>query len=101
MVVTVAINGFGRIGRLVLRAIVESGRTDLEPVAINDLGSVEANAHLLRYDSVHGRFPAEVETGADSITVRQNGRTWGPIKVSAERDPSKVPYQGVDVAMEC
>ncbi len=101
MAVKVAINGFGRIGRLVLRAIVESGRTDLEPVAINDLGSVEANAHLFRYDSVHGRFAGEVETTGDSITIRHNGRTWGPIRVSAERDPLKVPYQGVDVAMEC
>ena len=101
MAVKVAINGFGRIGRLVLRAIVESGRTDVVPVAINDLGSVEANAHLLRYDSVHGRFPAEVEVDGQTITIRHNGRTYGPITVSAERDPSKVPYQGVDVALEC
>jgi glyceraldehyde 3-phosphate dehydrogenase len=101
MAVKVAINGFGRIGRLVLRAIVESGRTDVVPVAINDLGSVEANAHLFRYDSVHGRFPGEVEVSGDSITIRHQGRTFGPIKVSAEREPSKVPYQGVDVAMEC
>jgi glyceraldehyde 3-phosphate dehydrogenase len=101
MAVKVAINGFGRIGRLVLRAMVESGRTDLVPIAINDLGSVEANAHLLRYDSVHGRFPGEVEVSADTITVRHNARVWGPIKVTAERDPTKVPYQGVDVAMEC
>jgi glyceraldehyde 3-phosphate dehydrogenase len=101
MAVKVAINGFGRIGRLVLRAIVESGRTDVVPVAINDLGSVEANAHLLRYDSVHGRFPGEVEVLGDSITVRHHGRVYGPIKVTAEREPSKVPYQGVDVALEC
>ncbi len=101
MAVKVAINGFGRIGRLVLRAMVQSGRTDVEPVAINDLGSVEANAHLFRYDSVHGRFPGEVTVEGDAITIRYNGRTYGPIKVSAERDPSKVPYQGVDVAMEC
>ncbi len=101
MAVKVAINGFGRIGRLVLRAIIESGRTDVVPVAINDLGSVEANAHLLRFDSVHGRFPGEVEVDGDSITIRHGGRTYGPIKVSAERDPSKVPYQGVDVALEC
>ena len=101
MAVKVAINGFGRIGRLVLRAIIESGRTDVEPVAINDLGSVEANAHLFRYDSVHGRFPGEVEVQGDAITIRHNGRTYGPIKVTAEREPSKVPYQGVDVAMEC
>ena len=101
MAVKVAINGFGRIGRLVLRAIVESGRTDVVPVAINDLGSVEANAHLFRYDSVHGRFPGQVEVAGDTITIRHNGRVYGPIKVSAERDPTKVPYQGVDVAMEC
>ncbi len=101
MAVTVAINGFGRIGRLVLRAIVESGRDDLVPVAINDLGSVEANAHLFRYDSVHGRFQGVVEVDGDSITVRRDGRAWGPIRVSAERDPAKVPYKGVDVALEC
>ena len=101
MAVKVAINGFGRIGRLVLRAIVESGRTDVEPVAINDLGSVEANAHLFRYDSVHGRFPGNVAVDGDSITITYNGRTFGPIHVSAERDPARVPYQGVDVAMEC
>ena len=101
MAVKVAINGFGRIGRLVLRAMVQSGRTDVEPVAINDLGSVEANAHLFRYDSVHGRFPGEVAVEGDSLIIRHNGRSWGPIRVSAERDPSHVPYQGVDVAMEC
>jgi glyceraldehyde 3-phosphate dehydrogenase len=101
MTVKVALNGFGRIGRLVLRAIVESGRDDVTPVAINDLGSVEANAHLFRYDSVHGRFPGEVAVEGDTITIRHRGRTYGPIRVSAERDPSKVPYQGVDVAMEC
>lgn len=101
MAVKVAINGFGRIGRLVLRAIVESGRSDVEPVAINDLGSVEANAHLFRYDSVHGRFPGQVLVEGDTITIRYNNRSYGPIRVSAEREPSKVPYQGVDVAMEC
>jgi glyceraldehyde 3-phosphate dehydrogenase len=101
MAVKIAINGFGRIGRLVLRAIVQSGRTDLEPVAINDLGSVEANAHLFRYDSVHGRFPGEVMVDGNAITIEHNGRRYGPIHVSAERDPQKVPYQGVDVAMEC
>ena len=101
MAVKVAINGFGRIGRLVLRAMVESGRHDVECVAINDLGSVEANAHLFRYDSVHGRFRGEVVVEGDSITIHHAGRTYGPIKVSAERDPKKVPYQGVDVAMEC
>ena len=101
MAVKVAINGFGRIGRLVLRAIIESGRTDVEPVAINDLGSVEANAHLFRFDSVHGRFPGTVEVQGQAITIRYQGRTYGPIEVTAEREPSKVPYQGVDVAMEC
>ena len=102
MAVKVAINGFGRIGRLVLRAICESGRDDVVPVAINDLGSVEANAHLFRYDSVHGRFPGEVAVEGDLITIHTaHGKTYGPIKVSAERDPSKVPYSGVDVAMEC
>jgi glyceraldehyde 3-phosphate dehydrogenase len=101
MSVKVAINGFGRIGRLVLRAMIESGRDDLVPIAINDLGSAETNAHLFKYDSVHGRFPGELEVAGDSITIRYGGRVWGPIKVSAERDPSKVPYEGVDVAMEC
>ena len=101
MAVKVAINGFGRIGRLVLRAIVESGRSDVVPVAINDLGSVEANAHLFSYDSVHGRFPGIVEVSGQQITIRHNGRVYGPITVSAERDPAKVPYQGVDVALEC
>ncbi len=101
MAVKVAINGFGRIGRLVLRAIIERGRDDIEPVAINDLGSVEANAHLFRYDSVHGRFPGEVKVDGDALTIVHNGRTWGPIRVTAERDPAKVPYQGVDVALEC
>lgn len=101
MTLRVAINGFGRIGRLVLRAIIESGRDDIEPVAINDLGSVEANAHLFRYDSVHGRFPGEVTVAGDALTIRHRGRTWGPIRVSAERDPAKVPFAGVDVALEC
>ncbi len=101
MAVKVSINGFGRIGRLVLRAACEAGRDDLEFVTINDLGSVEANAHLFRYDSVHGRFPGEVIVEGDSITIRNGGRTWGPIKVTAERDPSKLPLAGVDVAMEC
>ena len=101
MTVKIGINGFGRIGRLALRAIVERGRDDLVPVAINDLGSVEANAHLSRYDSVHGRFPGEVEVEGDTITIRCQGRTYGPISVSAEKDPSKLPFQGIDVAMEC
>lgn len=101
MAVKVAINGFGRIGRLLLRAMIESGRTDIEPVLINDLGSVEDNAHLLRYDSVHGRFPGTVEVRGDSLVIHHNGRDYAPIRVSAEREPSKVPLAGVDVAMEC
>ncbi|NVJ95485.1 MAG: type I glyceraldehyde-3-phosphate dehydrogenase [Marivivens sp.] len=96
MAVKVAINGFGRIGRNVLRAIVESGRTDIEVVAINDLGPVETNAHLIRFDSVHGRFPGEVTTTADTIDV---GR--GPIKVTAIRDPKDLPWGDVDIALEC
>ncbi|WP_407049909.1 type I glyceraldehyde-3-phosphate dehydrogenase [Methyloraptor flagellatus] len=98
MVVRVAINGFGRIGRNVLRAIVESGRTDIEVVGINDLGPVETNAHLLRYDSVHGRFPHQVTVDGDTISV---GR--GKIKVTAVKDPSTLPWAdlGVDVALEC
>jgi glyceraldehyde 3-phosphate dehydrogenase len=101
MAVKIAINGFGRIGRLVLRAMIESGRTDIEPVLINDLGSVEDNAHMFRYDSVHGRFPGKVEVSGDSLIISYNGRTYAPIKVSAERDPAKVPLNGVDVALEC
>ncbi len=96
MAIKVAINGFGRIGRNVLRAIVESGRTDIEVVAINDLGPVETNAHLLQYDSVHGRFPVQVKTGADSIDVG-----YGPIKVSAERNPADLPWAHVDIVLEC
>ncbi|AXY21429.1 MULTISPECIES: type I glyceraldehyde-3-phosphate dehydrogenase [Komagataeibacter] len=101
MAVKVAINGFGRIGRLVLRGIIESGRTDVVPVAINDLGSVADNAHLLSYDSVHGRFPADVKVEGDKILITANGRTYAPITVSAEADPIRVPFQGVDVALEC
>jgi len=96
MAVKVAINGFGRIGRNVLRALVESGRTDVEVVAINDLGPVETNAHLIRYDSVHGRFPGTVTVDGDSIDV---GR--GPIRVTAIRDPRDLPWGEVDVALEC
>ncbi len=101
MAVKVAINGFGRIGRLVLRAMIESGRSDVECIAINDLGSVEANAHLFRFDSVHGRFPGEVVVDGNKLIITANGRTYAPIVVSAERDPTRVPFQGVDVAMEC
>ncbi|PTV94850.1 glyceraldehyde-3-phosphate dehydrogenase (NAD+) [Rhodobacter aestuarii] len=96
MAVKVAINGFGRIGRNVLRAIIESGRTDIEVVAINDLGPVETNAHLLQFDSVHGKFPATVTTGEDWIDV---GR--GKIKVTAIRNPADLPWGDVDIAMEC
>ena len=96
MAVKVAINGFGRIGRNVLRAIVESGRDDIEVVAINDLGPVETNAHLMRYDSVHGRFPGTVTVEGDTMDV---GR--GPMKVTAERDPKALPWGDVDVALEC
>lgn len=96
MSVKVAINGFGRIGRNVLRAIIESGRTDIEVVAINDLGPVETNAHLLRFDSVHGRFPAEVTTTADTIDV---GR--GPMQVTALKNPAELPWGDVDVVLEC
>jgi len=98
MTVRVAINGFGRIGRLVLRSIIEHDRRDIEVVAINDLGPVETNAHLLRYDSVHGRFPGTVTTGEDWIDA---GR--GKMKVTAIRDPKELPHKdlNVDVALEC
>jgi len=98
MTVRVAINGFGRIGRNVLRAISESGRKDIEVVAINDLGPVETNAHLLRFDSVHGRFPGEVKVDGDTIDIGA-----GPIKVTAERNPADLPWGelGVDIALEC
>ncbi len=98
MAVKVAINGFGRIGRNVLRAIVESGRTDIQVVAINDLGPVETNAHLLRFDSVHGRFPGTVTVAGDTIDVGT-----GPIKVTAVKNPAELPHAalGVDIALEC
>lgn len=98
MTVRVAINGFGRIGRNILRSLVEHGRTDIEVVAINDLGPVETNAHLFRYDSVHGRFAGEVKVDGDTIDV---GR--GKIKVTAIRDPAELPHRelGVDIAFEC
>jgi glyceraldehyde 3-phosphate dehydrogenase len=98
MTIKVAINGFGRIGRNILRGIIESGRTDIEVVAINDLGPVETNAHLLQYDSVHGKFPAEVKVSGDTIDVGRGG-----IKVTAIRDPKELPWgdMGVDIAMEC
>ena len=98
MAVRVAINGFGRIGRLVLRAIYESGRTDLEVVAINDLADNATNAHLLKYDSVHGRFPHTVEATGSALVI--NGHS---IKTVQERDPAKLPWKdfGVDIALEC
>jgi glyceraldehyde 3-phosphate dehydrogenase len=98
MTVKVFINGFGRIGRNVLRAIVESGRTDIQVVGLNDLGPVETNAHLVRYDSVHGRFPGVVTVSGDTIDVGT-----GPIKVTAIKDPSALPLGelGVDIALEC
>ena len=98
MAVRIAISGFGRIGRNVLRAIAEAGRKDLQVVAVNDLFSAKDNAHLLRYDSVHGRFPGEVKVEGDSIDVG-----FGPIKVLAERDPKKLPWKSldIDIVMEC
>ena len=98
MAVRVAINGFGRIGRNVLRCIVESGRKDIEVVAINDLGPVETNAHLMRYDSVHGRFPGTVTVSGDTIDVGT-----GPIKVTAIRNPAELPHRdlNVEIALEC
>ena len=98
MTVKVAINGFGRIGRLALRSIVELRRDDIEVVAINDLGPVATLAHLLKYDSVHGPFQGSIATGEDWIDIGS-----GKIKVFSERDPSKLPHNelGVDVALEC
>jgi glyceraldehyde 3-phosphate dehydrogenase len=96
--VRIAINGFGRIGRNVVRAIYESGRTDIDIVAINDLGPVETNAHLMRYDSVHGRFPLEVKVEGDTIRAGKES-----FKVFAERDPAKLPWgaHDIDIVMEC
>ena len=98
MSVNVAINGFGRIGRLVLRALYESNRDDLKVVAINDLGSVEANAHLLKWDSNHGPFPGEIIVKEDTIDLGK-----GPIKVTSERDPAQLPHKAlnVDIVLEC
>jgi glyceraldehyde 3-phosphate dehydrogenase len=98
MAIRVAINGFGRIGRLVLRSIIEHDRKDIEVVAINDLGPVATNAHLLRFDSVHGRFPADVQVDGDKIVI--NGK---PILVTAIRDPKDLPHRelDIDIAMEC
>src|SRR4051812_607590 len=98
MTVRVAINGFGRIGRNILRAIHESGRKDIDVVAVNDLGPVETNAHLLRFDSVHGRFPHEVSVDGDQITVGKE-----KFKVTAIKDPTQLPWKdlGIDIALEC
>jgi glyceraldehyde 3-phosphate dehydrogenase len=98
MTVRVAVNGFGRIGRNIVRAIYESGRKDIDVVAVNDLGPVETNAHLLRYDSVHGRFPHEVRVEGDSINIGTD-----KFKVTAIKDPSQLPWKelGVDIALEC
>ena len=98
MAVRVAINGFGRIGRNILRAIIECGRTDIEVVALNDLGPPETNAHLLRFDSVHGRFPADVAVDGDSIVIAKHR-----IKVTAIKDPATLPWKslGIDIALEC
>lgn len=96
MTVTAGINGFGRIGRNVLRALFESGRKDIKINAINDLAPVEHLAHLLEFDSVHGRFPGEIRVGNDFFDLGD-----GPIKVTAERDPEKLPWEGIDIAMEC
>ena len=98
MSVRVAINGFGRIGRNILRAIVESARDDIIVIGINDLGPVETNAHLLRYDSVHGKFPVDVNVNGNDLDVGQ-----GPIKVTSIKDPKDLPWKelDVDIAMEC
>src|SRR5271156_2401867 len=98
MALRVAINGFGRIGRLVLRAIVESGRRDIEVVAVNDLGPIETNAHLLRYDSIHGRFPATVTIDGDIMIAAGH-----KVKVTAIKNPAQLPHKdlGVDIALEC
>ena len=96
--VRVAINGFGRIGRNIVRAIYESGRKDIDVVAVNDLGPVETNAHLLQFDSVHGRFPHEVTVKGDSISIGSD-----QFKVTAIKDPSQLPWKdlGIDIALEC
>ena len=98
MAVRIAINGFGRIGRNILRAIVESGRTDVDVVGVNDLGPIETNAHLLRFDSVHGRFPHEVKVDGDHLVIGRHR-----IRVTAVKDPATLPWKelNVDIAMEC
>ena len=101
MAVKVAINGFGRIGRLVLRGMIETGRTDLIPVAINGAADIETNVHLFRYDSVHGRFPGTVTVDGNTITITHNGLSWGPIRMMSDRDPAKLDFKDVDVVLEC
>src|SRR5262245_57260 len=98
MAVRVAINGFGRIGRLILRAIIESGRKDIVVVGVNDLGPIDTNAHLLRYDSVHGRFPKDVKVSGDHMII--DGQN---VKVTAIKNPAELPHKelGVDIALEC
>lgn len=98
MAIKVAINGFGRIGRLVLRAIAESGRKDIVVVGVNDLAPPQTNAHLLRYDSAHGRYPGEVKLDGDIMDIG-----FGPIKMTSERNPENLPWKelDVDIAFEC
>ena len=96
MTVRVAINGFGRIGRNVLRAIIENNRTDISVVAINDLGPVKTNAHLLKFDSIHGKFPNKINITEDNINVGT-----GPIKVTAIKNPEELPWNDIDIALEC
>ena len=96
MTVRVGINGFGRIGRNILRAIIENNRSDISVVAINDLGTVKINAHLLKFDSVHGRFPNKISTTKDTIDVGK-----GPIRVTAKRNPEELPWNDIDIALEC
>jgi len=96
MTTKIAINGFGRIGRNILRAISENPRNDLEVIAINDLGPVQTNAHLLKYDSVHGRFGTEIEITDNSIDIGH-----GPIAVTAIRNPAELPWKDVDIVLEC
>ena len=96
MTVRVAINGFGRIGRNVLRAIIENNRTDISVVAINDLGPVRTNAHLLKFDSVHGKFPNNIDISHNTINVGK-----GPIRVTAIKNPEELPWNDIDIALEC
>ena len=96
MSVKLAINGFGRIGRNILRAVIENNRKDVEVVAINDLGSPEMNLHLLKYDSVHGRFPGSLALEGNEIKINSHS-----IKITAERNPEELPWENIDVALEC